>query len=257
MLDEPLKLVPVFVLVLFRIAGLMLYAPLLGSAKIPKRVRALLALVLAIGLTPAVAMPPQLPGTALGTAVAIGGEMMFGLAMGMILSFVFIAAQWAGEVIGQQMGLTLSEVFDPQFAGASSVVGDLYFMLLLVIFLGVGGEREMVRGLRDSFQSLPLLAVGVNHSVFDIVMGMFSATTVLAVRLAAPLMVTLLVVDVTLGFLGKTMPQLNVMTTGSNVKILVGLGVVLLGFSLGHTSTVLTAAIGDSLRTVQQSWHGQ
>ena len=92
--------------------------------------------------------------------------------------------------------------------------------------------------------------------MLDVVIRTFSGATVLAVRLASPLLVTLLVVDVTLGFLGKTMPQLNVMTTGSNIKLLVGLGVILLGFSLGHTGTVLSAAVLDSMRTVQASWLG-
>src|SRR5687768_17851129 len=105
--DETFKIVPVFVLVFFRVAGMMLFAPLFGSHRIPKRVRALLALVIAFSMVNAVKGPVNFPPTAWQTAVAIGGEMMFGLAMGMILAFVFVSVQWAGEIIGQQMGLNL------------------------------------------------------------------------------------------------------------------------------------------------------
>src|SRR5688572_1576074 len=140
-----LQLVPTYVLVFFRLAGMTLFAPLFGSARIPRRVKVLLVAVLALGITGGVA-PAQFPLSTWDLAVAIGGEMGFGLAMGMVLSLVFVAAQWAGEMIGQQMGLNLGEVFDPQFGSSGSVLGDLYFMLTLVIFLSVGGHRAMLRG---------------------------------------------------------------------------------------------------------------
>src|SRR5690349_11629651 len=105
-----LQNIPTFVLVFFRVAGLMLAAPLFGSANIPRRVKVLLAIVLAFGLAPSVGRP-ALPETVWALAAGIGGELIFGIAMGMALSFTFIAANWAGEIIGQQMGLNLGEVF--------------------------------------------------------------------------------------------------------------------------------------------------
>src|SRR5471032_2132758 len=114
-LEQLVKFVPVFVLVLCRIAGLMLFAPLLGSGKIPKRVKALFAIILSFGLTASIPLPAQIPDTSWSLVVGICGEMAFGLALGLILSFVFIAAQWAGQMVGQQMGLNLAEVFDPQY----------------------------------------------------------------------------------------------------------------------------------------------
>ncbi len=67
----------------------------------------MLALVLSVGMFASVTPPPHLPDTTWEAAVGVGGEMVFGLAMGMVMSFVFIAVQWAGEMIGQQMGLNL------------------------------------------------------------------------------------------------------------------------------------------------------
>src|SRR5439155_23039853 len=142
-----------------------------------------------LGITIGVPAPAHLPVTTWGVALGIGGEVMFGLAMGMVLSSVFISAQWAGEMIGQQMGFNLSEVFDPQFGAASSVVGDLYYFLTLAVFLLVDGHRHMIRGIRDSFDSLPLLSVGMNASVFELVTRMFESATTLAIRLAAPVRV--------------------------------------------------------------------
>jgi flagellar biosynthesis protein FliR len=184
-LESALELMPVYVLVFFRVAAMMIFAPLLGSARIPRRVKGLLAAVLAMGLARTMA-PVQLPATTWGLAVGIGGEIIFGLAMGMVLAFVFIAMQWAGEIIGQQMGLNMSEVFDPQFGAHGSLIGDLYFMAALVIFLSVNGHHAMLNGVRDSFISLPLLSVGMGKPLFDMIVGLFTASTTLAIQLAAP-----------------------------------------------------------------------
>ncbi len=157
---------PTFALVFFRVAGMMLFAPLFGSARIPRRMKVLLALILSLGLMPVVGdAPVVMPETSWELAIAIGGEMMFGLAMGMILSFIFIAAQWAGEMIGQQMGFNLSEVFDPQFGAQGSIVGEFYYMLTLVVFLAAGGHHALVQGVAASFDALPLLTVGVTPSL--------------------------------------------------------------------------------------------
>src|SRR3954463_6976683 len=82
-LPDALNFIPVFILVFFRTAGLMLAAPLFGSAKIPQRLKVMLALVMAAGLVNRVKVAPHLPGTTLGLAAGIGGELVFGLIMGL------------------------------------------------------------------------------------------------------------------------------------------------------------------------------
>jgi flagellar biosynthetic protein FliR len=247
-----LQFVPVFVLVVFRLAGMMLYAPLFGSARVPKRVRVLLVLITAVGMTGSIKAPAALPQTPWDLALGIGGELLFGLAMGMVMSFVFIATQWAGEIIGQQMGFNLSEVFDPQFGAQGSLVGDLYFMLTTVVFLVIGGHRAMLMGVYQSFQYLPLLSLGIDHSLFHLLISLFSAATILAVRLAAPVLVTMLVVDLVLGLIGKTMPQMNVMAAALNVRSAIGIIVVVFGLTL--TVDVMHKAVLESMRDIWAGW---
>lgn len=245
---ETLNLMPTFVLVFFRIAGMMVFAPFFGSSRIPRRLKAMIALVLAFTLASTVP-PVQLPGHTWELTLGIAGELVFGIAMGMALSFTFIAAQWAGEIIGQQMGMNLSEVFDPQFGSQSTLIGDLYFMLTLVIFLLIRGHHAMLIGLRHSFDALPLLSVGMDAAVLNMLIGLFHACAMLSLQLAAPMLVTMLVVDVALGFIGKTMPQFNVMTAGLSMRSGIGLCVIIVGISL--TSDVITGALLDSLGAVQ------
>ncbi|HEV2296759.1 MAG TPA: flagellar biosynthetic protein FliR [Tepidisphaeraceae bacterium] len=253
-IDDLLQTVPTFALVLFRVAGMMLFAPLFGSARIPRQLKALLVIILAVGLMPAVTRPPVMPETMWQLALGIGGEMVFGLAMGMVLSFTFIAAQWAGEMIGQQMGLNMSEVFDPQFGAAGSIVGEFYFMLTLVIFLVVGGHHAMLQGVRASFEALPLLTVGMTPSLLDTLVGLLQSAATLAIQLAGPMFVTMLVVDVAMGFISKTMPQLNVMSAGLSMKSIIGMCVLLVGMTL--TSHVIKDRVTGSMEAVSHMWVG-
>ena len=245
------QLVHTFALVFFRLAGMMIFAPLFGSTRIPRQVRALLVLVLALGITPSV-RPAVLRPEAWELAMAIGGEMAFGLAMGMALSLVFVASQWAGEMIGQQMGLNLGEVFDPQFGASGSVLGELYFMLTLVVFLVVDGHHAMVRGVRDSFDALPLLEAGVDRGVVETVVGLLGGATVLAIRLAAPMLVTMLVVDLVLGLIGKTVPQMNVMSAGLTLRAVVGMVILIVGLSL--TTGVIGDAVLEAMARTRAGW---
>lgn len=224
--------IQVYVLVVFRLAGMMIFAPFFGSSRVSRRLRVLLCLVLAAGLADSVALPGNIPDTMWGLAVAIGAEMMFGLAMGMILSLIFIAAQWAGEIVGQQMGFNLGEVFDPQFGAQSSVVGEMFYMLTLVIFLAVGGHHAMLIGVFKSFQSLPLLSVFIGPDLLTMLLGVLMGATTLAIQLAAPVLLTMLVIDLALGIISKTMPQINVMTAGISLRSLVGTAVLVAGMSL-------------------------
>lgn len=254
MIQQLQHYVPVFVLVAFRLAGMMIFAPLFGSAKVPKRLKAMFVLVLALGMTSSVSQPAELPSNEWDLAIGIAGELAFGLAMGTILSLVFIAVQWAGEIIGQQMGFNLSEVFDPQFGAQGSLIGDAYFMLTLVVFLIVGGHRAMIQGVQASFHILPLLSVGINHSMVDLLARLIESATVLAFRLAAPMLVTLMMTDLVLGLIGKTMPQMNVMAMGLNLRSAVGMIVIILGLTL--TVRVMRDSVWESMLTMWNGWTG-
>jgi len=252
MFDSVFQFVPTFILVVFRLAGMALYAPLFGSARIPRRVRVMLILVLGLAFSQGVKAPIALPDTSWGMALGIAGEMAFGLAMGMVMSFVFVAVQWAGEIISQQMGFSLGGLIDPEYGGQSSVMGDLYFMFTLVIFLLIGGHRAMLRGVRESFDTLPLLSLGVNHELLMTLLDLLYSATILALQLASPILVTLLIVDLVLGLIGRTMPQMNVMSAALSVRA--GLGILIVWLGLNLTGTTIGRAIERSMEQVRTGW---
>jgi flagellar biosynthesis protein FliR len=146
----------------------------------------------------------------------------------------------------------MSEIIDPQFSQGSSLVGDLYFMLSLVIFLIIGGHRDMIRGIRSSFESLPLLSLGMDRPLLDTLTGLLQSCTALAMQLAAPILVTMLVVDLALGCIGKAMPQMNIMTAGISMRSMLGLVVIVVG--IGLTVGVLSGSMVDAMKFVQTYW---
>jgi flagellar biosynthetic protein FliR len=246
MLEPALNFIPIYVLVLFRIAGMMIWAPLLGSAQIPRRVKAMIAIVLAASITPTLSVNVAIPQEPWTLAVAIGGEIAFGSAVGLILSLVFVATQWAGEIVGQQMGLNLGQTLNPQYGGGGTVVGDLYFFLSLLIFLAIGGHMALVKGVFDSFSALPLLGVSSTKPLLDTITSVFQSATVLTLQLAAPMLVTMLLVDLVLGFVGKSVPQLNIMTAGVSVRALVGMIVLIVG--IGMTSSIIRSELFNGIQ---------
>jgi flagellar biosynthetic protein FliR len=247
-----LNALPAYVLVFFRVAAAMVFAPLVGSVRIPRAVRAMLAMVLAAGLAPCVPPPVRWPNDTFELMGGIAGEILFGFAMGMAMNFVFIAVQWAGEIIAQQMGLSLAAVFDPSTGQQGTVMSDLYFMMTLTIFLVLGGHHALLIGVWKSFDALPLLSVNVDSHVFDLMVRLLHACTLLAFQLAAPVLVTMLVVDLALGFVGKTMPQINVMSAGISMRGLVSMVVVVFGLTL--TSSVIGKALERSMNTIISTW---
>jgi flagellar biosynthetic protein FliR len=193
----------------------------------------------------------QIPETIEWLIVACGLELLFGLAIGMCASAVFIAAQWAGELIGQQVGFNISEAFDPQFSGGSTLVSEVYFLLTLCVFLIVGGHRTMVEGVHQSLLHLPPALLSVEPRLGDLVLSTADAAATVALRLAMPVFLSMLIVDFTIGAIGRSMPQLNVMTAGLSIRA--ALGLLIVGLSAFVTADVLEQAVLSGLATMSQA----
>jgi len=220
---------PTFALVLSRTLGLAAAAPGWGSTMVPARVRVALAIVLSVLLAPLVPRQANLDAT-LALPAAAGAEMLAGAAIGLTASLLIHAATLGGELASVQMGLSLSSVFDPVTESNTSQVAQLSTLLVLVLYLTVGGPLILIRGLGYSLAVAPpgsgidLAAVG---RVFVADAGMvFEA----AVRLAAPVTVALFLANVALAILTRAVPQLSAFMVA--FPLTVGLGLVVLGASL-------------------------
>jgi len=229
-----------FLMVLARIAGLMLAAPLFGHLLMPVRVRIGLTIVLAAVLTPAVppfAGPP--PESLVVLAGVLAVESALGALMGLVAQFVFAGVQLGGQMAGIQMGFGMAQLLDPGSRAQTTVVAEWEQLLALLIFLALDVHHLLLRALLASFQAAPpgtvaLGGVGIHGAV--VLAGDVFA---IGARVAAPVLLVLLLTNGALGVLARTIPQLNVFVVGFPVNV--GIGLMVLGASLPFTFRFLAA----------------
>ena len=238
---------PRFAMVMFRITGLTLSSPLLGTRATPVRLKVGFSLVVAMMLFPVVS--PLLPATVSWAQVlgAVAGELMIGFVIGMATDLIFLGVRLAGVVVGQQAGIALGQVVNPMLDGQTTILGQVFYLVTLMVFFAVGGHRVMVGALLDSYRSIPPATARMDGSFAPLVVELLSGAFVLGIRLAAPALVALFIASLTMGFVARTIPQLNVLTVGFAVRVFIGLSVAAISLSLSydllfdHIDHVLTA----------------
>ncbi len=235
---------PAFMLVASRVSGIVITAPLLGSTVIPARIKA--GLVIAISATMFPVLVPSLPSDVAvsGVLSALVGELTVGLVIGVGLSVILLAVQMTGMIVGQQAGLSLASAFDPMTQTRSSVIGQIYFLTATVVFLLMDGHRAMVRVLLASFESIPVMTFQMQAATLTVLTDLMMSSIVLAVKLAAPMIIALLLAKAGLGFLSRTMPQLHILSVG--FAIFVGIGMLLSGWQVANLYDVLWVHLVDA-----------
>lgn len=230
----PLCLDPllVFLLVLSRVGGLVMTAPILASRAAPVRVRALLAVGLSLLIAPLYwgSQPVDL-GNVVNLAVMLGREVLLGAAMGLALLILFAGLQMTGQIIGQMSGMSLADIFDPSFDSSIPIFSQLLDLIALSVFLAIGGHRRVMSALLDTFQWRPPGHAGCSANLVETLVDALTQSFVMGIRAAAPVMVALLMSVLIMGLISRTLPQLNVIAVGFNLNSMMTLAA--LSLSLG------------------------
>ncbi len=151
------------------------------------------------------------------------GEVLVGLTLGFVVFLVFGGIRIAGQVIDLQMSLLMASVFDPQYGSPVTLVGQLYYQLGLVYFFIINGHHSLFVALTGSYRIVPAGMHTLGETTVWGIMNIFFWIFTLAVQIALPVVTTILMVDLTLGLISKTVPQLHVFMVGLPLKIGVGL----------------------------------
>lgn len=213
-------------LVFVRIGGLMVAAPVFGHMSVPVRVRVLFSVLIAYLLVGFVSGPlPANVGHPFIFMMAVGIEALTGVMLGFAAQFIFWIVQYAGEVIGYQMALSLANVFNPIDGMHSNPVGRFLMTSMLLIFILLDGHHYILQALVQSFEVVPL--AGANLAGGGPLMlewtGSFFTT---ALRLASPFMITIFLVDASLGVFARVAPQADLFSVALPVKLIVGLSML-------------------------------
>lgn len=234
-----------FMLVMFRMAGIFMLAPMFGSGVIPMKVKALLSVVLAFCVYPIIPPQPGVELTLMMLPVTIGSEMLIGLVIGFGASLPLVAMQLGGLMMGQQLGLGFAQVLNPDFGENTDVFGQMLFLTALTVFILMDGHHAMLTTLVHSFSSVPLGGYMPGADVVQVMTGLLASMFELAVRVAAPLLCMVFLETVAMGFIARTVPQLNILSLGFPLRIIMGLILVLALIVPMHEA--LVASIRDTL----------
>ena len=235
--DVPLEQFLTFSLVFARMSGLVMTAPILGASEVPLRVRALLAFALALVIAPTQATAGDLSAVgSIGYFLAIAGEVMIGVALGIGLMLLLAGMQTAGQIISQMSGMSLAEVFNPSLDAEVPLFSQLLYFFALAIFVSIGGQRLMMAAMLDTFVTIPAGTASLDNNLAETLTTLMGQSLSLGVRAAAPAATALLLATLVLGLIGRTLPQLNVLSFGFGINAVVTFAAVSL--SLGAIAWV-------------------
>lgn len=221
-----------FVLCLFRMLGLFVAAPLLSSLVVPARVKVLLAVTLTA------AVYPMLP-VRLSSELFPSGQMdvmvllpmvvvegVIGFSIGLLATVPLTALEMSGTMMGQQMGLGLARVYNPEADYDIDVLGQLLFYVASGVFFALGGLDVLMRSLIGTFSSVPIGGMRAGETPLDLLVSLITSAFDLAMRVSAPVAGIVLLFIVVFAAIGKTMPQINIMSVGFAIKILGGVTIL-------------------------------
>lgn len=234
-----------FFLILLRLGTLLTFAPVYGTTMLPVRVKAAVALGLAVCLS-ALGVGGQVPVPATNAALAFlaAQEMLLGFLLGFTTRLVFAAVEFGGQLVGLQMGLGIVSILDPQFQTQVSIVSQFQFLLATFLFLSVGGDLLLVEAFAANLERIPPGHFVMDGHVLGALVTLTGEIFRLGLQLSAPVVVALLATQVVLGVFARSMPQMNMLILGFPVQILLGFGI--LGLGLPHWCRMLVRAFSET-----------
>ncbi len=210
----------VFAIALVRPSLLVIGTPLFGGTFTPPMVRVGLIVVLGAFMAPVIGLPRTVEA---GTFIALMlREALIGFALALSVRLLVAGAELGGYLTGFQMGLSYAALVDPQSGVRNNVLAALYGSLAVIILFLTNGHHDLLRALAASYDAVPIGGGAVAAGLAELVARMFGLMFTLGVRLAAPVVITLLLVEVSLGVVARVAPTLNLMVTAAPVRLLVG-----------------------------------
>lgn len=220
----PLEQMKIFILILIRVAAILYFMPVLGTRNIPAISKIGLSMMISFLLIPLVKIDSQsFPQEPLYFVLFLLKEIILGMVLGISIKFIFAGVQAGGHLAGFNMGFTMAQIVDPQSGFQETVLTQLYFLLSMLIFLAIDGHHWFIRALSYSLEIVPPGGFFLREPLGEHLVRLSGGILIIAVKIAAPILVALFLVQMGLGILAKAAPQINIMMTSFPLIIAAGL----------------------------------
>jgi len=201
-----------FVLVLTRLSGIMILAPFFSANTVPVQIRVVFSIVTAFILAPSLPLNQVPSDLNLGNiAGLLITEILFGVILGFAALCVFAGLEFAGKVASFQLGFSIVNIIDPQTQVESSVFSFLYNYIALLIFLMINGHHWFLLAVNQSFSVLPIGGVHIRGPLALQLISFSASSLIIGVKIAAPIIAVTVIVDIVLGIIGRTAPQIHLL----------------------------------------------
>ncbi len=244
-----------FFMVLARVSPLFVLAPLFSSKMIPGRVRGIVAVALAVGLSPVAGADVHLPTEETAFAALLGKELLVGLAFAFALGALFAAVTIAGSFLDTMIGFSFGSLVDPVTGNQSTVLQQLYSLVSVLVFIAIGGDAWVIRGLARTYEIVGLTQYPQLDAMVAGAVSAFTQIFLAAIEVAGPVILALVLTDAAFGVVSRVVPQLNVFQVGFPAKVVVGLLLisVSLPFVAGWLADELQRDVGAAMQTLKVS----
>lgn len=224
---------PTFIGALFlmttRISSALIVAPVFGNRSVPMVVKIGLSAVLAFLVFPTqmdnLGMIPSDMFSFLGM---LAKEVLLGTVIGFSYMLVVLTIQMGAHLMGLQIGLGMANIIDPVSSNQVSILDQFYTILALLVFLTLDGHHRLILTLQKTFELAPLGSFSVTEVFTERMISITGNVLVSSIRMALPVIVTLILADVVLGIIARMVPQLNILIVGLPLKIILGLFILVL-----------------------------
>jgi len=220
----------------------------LGNTAIPMRVKIGLGALVTFVIAPMIETPPKIDPASLEGLLVLGQQILIGLAMGFAMRIIFSGVEMAGEIAGLQMGLGFATFFSAHSEGSTLVVGKFLGLLATLAFLSANGHLLMLSVLAESFNAFPISAEPLSVTGWRTLADWGSQIFLAGLKLALPVVATLMIVNLALGILTRAAPQLNIFAVGFPITLMAGM--VALMLSLPYFTPVIEQLISEGLQTM-------
>lgn len=217
-----------FLMITGRMTGMVLFNPLFGRRGIPNIVKAGFILLLSFSVFAMTPVRLQMPATMLGLAFTFLMELLLGYVLGLVINLFFYIPVMAGSVIDMQMGLSMAATYDPASGIQVTATSSLFNVLMSLLFFAANGHHTLIRIFATSGLVVPFGQVALGENFYTAMIQLFVDCTMLGVKLSMPLLAAEMMGQVGMGILMKVIPQINVFAINIELKVIVGLVMMLL-----------------------------
>lgn len=219
----------IFMLVFIRCLTFLLSYPVFGNPQVPTHLKVLLPLMLAFIIFPVIWLGKH-PEISFHDAIiwmAIK-ESLIGLLLGSVVRMLFFAINIGGQIISGAMGLSAAQMFNPTLGTQSTVMEQLQFTIGTIIFLSINGHHFLLTGIVESFNLIPLNFDGFHLEGVKTAAYLGQEILTLGLKMGAPVLISIFLIQIGMGIIGRVVPQINVMVTSLHLTILIGLLVMMI-----------------------------